>query len=214
MKNLYTILLFGLFLIGCENKENKKNGIVESKTGRIWMDKNLGASRVALSIKDSLALGNYFQWGRGSDGHQLPNSKVVYREVSNSDSPGNAKFIDPTEFPYDWRIPQNNNLWQGKNGINNPCPKGFRLPTAGEWAEEMLTWDTQDDKGAYDSPLKLPAGGFRGPGGYFNLVYDAGFYQSSTIFNEETSVLFFNEKKSSIVESSRSGGVCVRCIKD
>ena len=27
---------------------------------------------------------------------------------------------------------QNDNLWQGVNGVNNLCPSGFRLPTSTE----------------------------------------------------------------------------------
>ncbi|MFZ1451482.1 MAG: hypothetical protein WAT20_02205, partial [Ferruginibacter sp.] len=39
-------------------------------TGKIWMDRNLGASRVATSSTDDLAYGDLYQWGRLTDGHQ------------------------------------------------------------------------------------------------------------------------------------------------
>jgi len=40
---------------------------VISKTGRVWMDRNLGASQVATSSTDPLSLGDLYQWGRGTD---------------------------------------------------------------------------------------------------------------------------------------------------
>jgi hypothetical protein len=43
---------------------------VTTATGRIWMDRNLGATRVALSSTDTEAYGDYYQWGRPEDGHQ------------------------------------------------------------------------------------------------------------------------------------------------
>ena len=46
-------------------------------TGRTWMDRNLGASRVAMSSTDTLAYGDLYQWGRRSDGHQCRNSPTM-----------------------------------------------------------------------------------------------------------------------------------------
>ncbi|MCB4755356.1 MAG: hypothetical protein LGB62_07400, partial [Sulfurovum sp.] len=46
-------------------------GCVTSKTGRIWLDRNIGASQVATSLSDEASYGYYFQWGRPADGHQI-----------------------------------------------------------------------------------------------------------------------------------------------
>nr|WP_320009862.1 hypothetical protein [uncultured Desulfobulbus sp.] len=53
-----------------EGGEAFEVGTVTSPTGRVWMDHNLGASRVATSYDDKEAYGNLYQWGRGSDGHE------------------------------------------------------------------------------------------------------------------------------------------------
>lgn len=37
---------------------------VTSLTGRVWLDRNLGADRVATSSADALAYGTYYQWGQ------------------------------------------------------------------------------------------------------------------------------------------------------
>ena len=159
--------------------------VVKSLTGRIWMDRNLGANRVASSMTDKEGFGDLYQWGRGADGHQLRTSAVIYY-TSNTDTPGHGFFIVPvgTLISNDWRIPKNDNLWQGVNGINNPCPPGYRLPTAAEWEVETSSWSSQDGKGAFNSPLKLPMAGLRyfGDGGLGQANNGTrGLYWSSTI---------------------------------
>ncbi len=93
---------------------------VVSKTGRVWMDRNLGANKVATSMTDTEAYGDLYQWGRLTDGHEKRNSGTT-TTLSNSDTPGHGDFItNNSESPYspfDWRSPQNNNLWQGVSGI-------------------------------------------------------------------------------------------------
>lgn len=69
---------------------------------------------------------------------------------------GHGSFITNNSGNYDWRSPQNNNLWQGMNGVNNPCRVGYRIPTEAEWNAERQSWSSQNSDGACISPLKLP----------------------------------------------------------
>jgi len=80
-------------------------------TGRVWLDRNLGATQVAESSTDSAAYGDLYQWGRSADGHQLRDSGTT-ATLSNSDTPGHGNFITTSSTPNDWRNPQNDNLWQ------------------------------------------------------------------------------------------------------
>ncbi len=134
---------------------------VES-AGQIWMDRNLGASQVATNaFYDVAAYGDLYQWGRYTDGHEKRISGTT-STVSSSDQPGHASFITVSwSSNYDWRWPQNTNLWQGVYGGNNPCPPGFRLPTATEWETERLSWSSKNAMGAFDSPLKLVTASYR-----------------------------------------------------
>lgn len=95
------------------------------------MDRNLGATQVATSITDAASYGDLYQWGRGADGHQIRTSATT-TSLSSADAPGNGNFIKAGP-PYDWRNPQKDILWQGVNGVNNPCPSGHQLPTDTEW---------------------------------------------------------------------------------
>ena len=139
---------------------------VTSLTGRIWMDRNLGAEQVATSPTDAKAFGDLYQWGRWADGHQCRNSGTR-STVSTTDRPTHDDFIvvPTTSATDDWRNPQNNTLWginRSSGGVNNPCPTGFRLPTEDELRDERRSWTGGNNSvGAFNSVLKLPLSGYR-----------------------------------------------------
>jgi uncharacterized protein (TIGR02145 family) len=194
--------------------------VTNPKTGKTWMDRNLGASRVATSINDVEAYGDLYQWGRRNDGHQIRTSAITYT-LSSSDQPTHGNFIGVSTSPWDWRSPQNNNLWQGVNGINNPCPNGYRLPTETEWNVEIESWNSKNGNGAFLSPLKLTMSGSRDNGGDFlSEVGTQGWYSSSTISNTNVRYLYFNNYANNgngiayTFSSDRGYGRSVRCIKD
>lgn len=132
--------------------------IISPTTGKKWLDRNLGASQVATAYNDTSAYGDYFQWGRLADGHQLKTSGTT-AVLSASDVPGHGNFIlnGVQNTWYDWRVPQNDSLWQGNNGINNPCPTGWHVPTRSEWTNETAITDLNS---AYAN-LKLTTAGLR-----------------------------------------------------
>jgi len=188
-------------------------GTVTSLTGRVWMDRNLGASQVATAYNDAAAYGDLYQWGRGTDGHEKRTSTTT-TTLSSSDTPGHGSFILNSYSPYDWRSPQNDNLWQGVAGTNNPCPAGFRLPTIAEWQAEMATWSSNDQAGAFASPLKLVSAGYRNRGdGTFYQAGSVGYYWSSTVDGAGVSVMFFYGDAYAY-GYSRSIGFSVRCLED
>jgi uncharacterized protein (TIGR02145 family) len=187
---------------------------VISSTGKTWMDRNLGASQVATSSTDANSYGDLYQWGRGSDGHQCRTSATT-ATLSSGDQPGHGDYITVSSAPNDWRSPQNDNLWQGVNGVNNPCPSGYRLPAEAELDAERLSWSTNNAAGAFASPLKLPMAGQRSRvNGSISLVGSAGYYWSSMVSGTITGHIFFNSSGASMNTSSQASGRSVRCIKD
>jgi len=185
--------------------------VINPATGKTWMDRNLGVSRAATSSTDEQAYGDLYQWGRSSDGHEKRNSPTT-STLSSTDSPGNGMYINSTSYPYDWRSDQNNNLWQGVNGVNNPCPEGFRLPTFVEWFDEIFSWRSNNSAGAFVSPLKLPVVGYRD-----NSLFDVGFigyYWSDIVHSTYAYHLYYHSSYASMHSSGRAGGFSVRCIKD
>lgn len=192
--------------------------IYNSTTGETWMDRNLGASQVATASDDAAAYGDYYQWGRLTDGHQNAASGTK-TTLSSGDVPGHGNFILSPDDPKDWRNPQNDALWQGTSSTNNPCPSGFRLPTDAEWEAERLSWDTQDAAGAFSS-LKLTLPGDRNlntPGNVSGIGVRAHYWSSTikvTGTGNQSMNLNLGGSWASISEQPRAYGLSVRCIKE
>jgi uncharacterized protein (TIGR02145 family) len=192
-------------------------------TGQIWMDRNLGATRVATSMNDFNAYGSLFQWGRRADGHELINwtSATAGTAVNSgvnttrNDSPGNT-FIRTSVEPFDWRVNSNSNLWQGASGTNNPCPVGYRIPTVAEWSDESASWTSQNAEGGFASLLKLCVTGIRNSStGSITTDGTNSFYWTSVALPNQQSKAY---KLSSVGIANetvnRSMGYAVRCIKN
>lgn len=188
--------------------------VINPSTGKIWMDRNLGAHQIATSSTDPLAFGDLYQWGRGKDGHQCRNSATT-TTLSSTNTPTHGWFITTSSSPNDWRSPQNDNLWQGVNGINNPCPIGYRLPTNAELNAERLSWVSNNPLGAFSSPLKFTLSGARNSfnGNVYGIGWSGTYWSSTVISSLRIRTLLF-ESSAVMSEPSRSNGFSVRCIKN
>lgn len=197
---------------------------VTSSTGKIWMDRNLGASRAATARNDFSAYGCLYQWGRGNDGHASVNwtSSTAGTPVnggtttlSTTDTPGNALFITALTTYGDWRSPNNTNLWQGISGINNPCPAGYRVPTRTELRAEFTAYSITNATAAYNSIHKLVLAGDRGSGGVISGQAQDGVYWTSTNSGSDAEDLSFDLTAAYTAQANNKiGGKSVRCIKN
>jgi len=206
-------------------------------TGKIWMTYNLGATALANVSQprgDTASYGYLYQWGRRSDGHQiiLPLVNPTY-DVNGVATSGTA-FSSPSittrassytntnssyiSYNGDWLLSQNDNLWQGINGLNNPCPAGFRVPTLIEFTNESDNLSSQTSTGLLNSFLMLPMAGLRkytgsldiGPNSYFN--YDVGAYWTSTVSGTFAKKFGFSSTTITSNGPGRAYGYSVRCI--
>jgi uncharacterized protein (TIGR02145 family) len=198
----------------CNGTPTAVVNVTNPTTGKTWMDRNLGASQAAISSTDASAYGDLYQWGRKADGHQCRNSGTT-STLSTTDQPNHANFILAPTSPYDWRSPQNTNLWQGVNGTNNPCPSGYRIPTNSELDAERTSWSQNNSTGAFNSPLKLPVAGCRYYNdGSLNIVGSYGNYWSSSVIGTRAWYLEFLSGNAGMYNFLRAFGFSVRCIKD
>ena len=211
---------------------------VLSASGRIWMDRNLGARRVATDINDVLSYGNHYQWGRPSDGHEISvwngatlNSGRGFYDatatgaLSATTTPGHPNFILNNGGNYDWLATQADpDRWATAN--QGPCPAGYHVPTDAQWATAVafdggaatnggatVGWDNNTE--TYESALKLPSAGHRVR--FNGLLYNQGthgYYWSSTVSGTIARYLVFNSTAATTYNSHRASGFTVRCLRD
>ncbi|MDP1852097.1 MAG: FISUMP domain-containing protein, partial [Candidatus Planktophila sp.] len=196
-------------------------GTVLGADGKCWLDRNLGATRVATAYNDSAAYGWIFQWGRGVDGHQIvrPTPSGTTTVLSLTDTPGHANFIKNDNAPRDWRSTRNDNLWQGEDGINNPCPTGFRLPTITEWSAIVSAAGITNYNTAFSSNLKFTTAGMRN-GDTAAIVSQGigGYYWSTSLTGSTLKTIYAPRIVVSAVdltENWRRAYACsVRCLEN
>jgi len=194
-----------------------------------WMDRNLGARRVAVAKNDVFSYGNHYQWGRPADGHEI----TVYNGTANNDGrgladatvlealaadayPSYANFIVTNAGTKDWLATQADpDRWAIAS--QGPCPVNYHVPTQAEWtiADTFGSWSNNTE--AYSSTLKLPSAGFRDRTIgtlYYQGTY--GFYWSSKVSGTNASYLFLYSSLAYMRGDlyNRAHGFTVRCLKD
>jgi hypothetical protein len=198
-------------VINCNGSIFSWSNVTNATTGKVWMDRNLGATQVATSSTDANSYGDLYQWGRLKDGHQCRTSSTT--TISSKDNlPMHGDFITGTS---DWRSVQNDNLWQGVSGINNPCPSGYRLPTETEADAERTSWSSNNPTGAFGSVCKFTlAGGRLWSNAAMSAVGVDGYYWTSTVSGTDSRMLYNHPTAALISTFNRGYGFSVRCIKN
>jgi len=192
-------------------------GIVKSShTGRTWLDRNLGASRVCTASNDALCYGDYYQWGRDFDGHEKSNSEVNSTLATDINNVGEDFIIG-----HDWTTADTSgNLRIAKLAAidgSSVCPVGFRVPNQTEWANDTINNGVDNRISAFNSFLKLSANGSRN---YYNggmeVQGTTGIYTINAVYDSENVWYFgFNNGSASVYPHTyRAYGRAVRCIKD
>lgn len=215
-----TLAVRGITSLPAQNNNTGNYGtVVNPVTGKVWLDRNLGATQVATSSTDASSYGDLYQWGRAADGHQLRTSATQNTQATTwlADEGSNlwdTKFIIGFS---DWLTPATTGLWSGTSAENNPCPSGFRIPTHAEWNQERRTWTSNNAAGAFGSPLKLPLAGYRYyTDGSLVSVGSTWYYWSSTVSGANSGFIYLNSGggNAGMYFNSRANGFSVRCIKD
>ena len=192
-----------------------------------WMDRNLGARRVATALNDVLSYGNHYQWGRPADGHEISvwdgatttsgrgfANATALEALSATTTPGHPNFILTNAGSFDWLATQADpDRWAtAKQG---PCPAGYHVPTNNEWntADTFGAWNNNTD--TFNSNLKLPSAGYRSRiNGLLLNQGTNGYYWSSTVSGTSARFLYFLSAVAITTTDDRANGFSVRCLKD
>ena len=191
--------------------------VVSPYTGKIWLDRNIGASRVCTTIDDTQCYGDYYQWGRDRDGHEKSNSALTDIQADDINSTGN-KFIYGSQ---DWAsVDSNGSLrvdkWAKSDG-SSVCPAGYRVPTIDEFKAETIDQYMSSNADAFNSFLKIATSGFRN---YTNgnVVYRGSRSDFWTISVDNSSnnagQLYIRDGEYLANYPARAYGQSIRCIED
>lgn len=203
-------------------------------TNKIWLDRNLGALKVCdkkrndfTTKEDYIAsqqdcFGDYYQWGRKTDGHQLPTSISTTNfqtDVINTNSQFSTNYsgldwVDGKDINGSTR----STYWSNSYGTGTAiCPNGFKVPTVSEWIAEIPNINN-----ALGDIFKIPYSGYR-VSSSGNIIYKGEFSQlwSATPYSQfgafGAKAFYFSDTYIGTGDSTsyitRANGFNVRCIK-
>jgi len=190
-------------------------------TGKVWLDRNLGASQVCTAYNDPACYGDYYQWGRDTDGHEKSTSISTPTQATDIDNAGSAFIIDDGwEHNLDWAYDADSDgslrsdNWSKTDG-SSACPVGFRVPTITELNAETLDADVTDSATAFANFLKLPSAGYRrGSSGSLGFQGSYGHLWSASVDGSYSRRLGFGSGVADWGNVSRAHGLSVRCLRD
>ena len=199
------------------------NGITYGKvtspyTGRVWLDRNLGATQVCTSFDDTECYGDYYQWGRNHDGHEKSSSLTSTIQATALNSVGTDFIIGNS----DWTSLDILAGTRGQSLFTTDgsfmCPVGFRMPTLSELNAELLdegSAEIANNNDAFNSFLKLPSAGIR-----YNLdgvMHGVGIFGAvwslSPIMTNAFS-FHFELFTATLNSDVRAMGLSIRCLKN
>ncbi len=215
-----------------------------SPAGRTWLTHNLGApvtnlnssdfdptARISTDFDDLKYNGSHYQHGRYSDGHELitdwslgysQNGLTNYSPTrTNTATPNNNTFYFPTGSPYTWTT-NNTTKWNGVNGLNNPCPIGFRVPTVAEAEDEIAASTAIAGAGATtseivqvlrDNPIQLLTNRSM-VGGSYTSASGGGYWLEDEENSDFAHTLHITANALMVYSFAYATGHQVRCIKD
>jgi len=184
-------------------------------TGKIWLDRNLGASHVCGDINDEECYGDYYQWGRESDGHEKKDSPSSDSQASSLLGNSNAFFLGRYSEASDWIVNSDARLrlafWREKDG-SSICPVGYSVPTIDELKNEFI--ELTNGTLITSHFLKIPLAGSRS---HLGISTDYVKLYSMTVINSQQAWYLninVNTNEYSSLGATFVSGIPVRCIKN
>ena len=196
---------------------NTTYGIVTSPhTGKVWLDRNLGASQVCTSFNDTACYGDYYQWGRNYDGHQSSTSSTTSTQATSVSSAGSSFRKGSSDWAsVDSAGTTRTASWSATDGTS-VCPLGYRVPDIDELEAETVDNGVTNRATAFFSFLKLPSAGHRNSrhSGTLNGQGSGGYVWSSSVDGSHSHYVRFSIGYVGSLSYGRANGFAVRCLRE
>jgi len=189
-------------------------------TGKVWLDRNLGAAQVCTLATDTACYGDYYQWGRDADGHEDSTSGTTVTQATDVNSAGSSFITGSNDWAsVDGAGTARTANWSATDG-SSVCPVGYRVPDIDELKAETLdatnvTGSTKLVNGAtaFTNFLKLPSAGYHN---YFDgsVVGAWGVVWASSVEGSDSHNVYFNSSDAVWDSDYRAYGFSVRCLRD
>lgn len=203
------------------------NTVTSPYTGRIWLDRNLGAREACAAFNDENCYGDYYQWGRDTDGHEKSSSETIGILANKVTPVGHHKFIVQTDVSNNWDWVEYSIDGQGskrkanwsKTDGSRVCPIGFRVPTIYELSDETInlmgTDKINNSIDAFNNFLKLPSAGYRQyVDGSLGALGGTVFLWSTTVQSSTSYAILIHDFSQVAVDAFRTDGYPIRCIQE
>lgn len=203
---------------------------VRGADNQIWLQQNLGSTQVATSVSDTASYGDYFQWGRWVDGHQVVNSTLTATPPSPNNPSGinngsTAFYSAAYNSSYNWwSTGTTTDTWSAALPSSatstdgcDPCKAigtGWRLPTITEIGT-MITSENLSNvgaTGAFASNLKIPGSGIKDYSGMFSQGTRSYFWSSTPIYTGSAQSFYSGLAVTVEGYVGRDSGIPIRCI--
>ena len=119
------------------------------------MDRNLGAERICTAYNDESCYGDYYEWGRGFDGHQEMSSATTTTLATDINNAGSYFILGTWSSGYDWTTLDNDGTLRRANWTNTDgssiCPIGFRVSSIEELIAETTAQGANNNIDVYNA---------------------------------------------------------------
>jgi hypothetical protein len=181
------------------------------RTGKIWLDRNIGAKSACLSSSSTDCYGDYFQWGRLADGHEKADSKVFDSTIGVYGPGSSDEFITVLA---DWGTGDDGggtrqSMWFDSSG-DSVCPVGYNIPTQ----DELVAEEMGNPSGLFYH--NVPKSGYRDPTGAVSNTGSLQILWSRQQVNGGNGAdtgrrAWASSSSQSSTEQGRAYGINIRC---